>query len=273
MDEELGQALEESELIPEQEAETSQTDEQEIDAIDEFDEVEYEGKKYSLPKELKDALLRQSDYTRKTQEVAEQRKSIESQQAQIKQAYEVQQRNIQEYSQLIGIDQQIKRYENVDWNAFSDQDPVEAQKAWFQYQQLQQSRNGLANQISQRENQRQVEAQQMSARQIEEGQKVLQREIKGWSPDMAKEIRSYMISQGASDHDLDGIISPVAVKTMHKAYLYDQMMSKAKQKPAEETKPTPVTKVGQKAASTKDPDKMSTDEWMKWRESQLRKRA
>src|SRR5947199_238059 len=40
-------------------------------------EVEYGGKTYTLPAELKDALLRQADYTRKTQEVAQGRKALD----------------------------------------------------------------------------------------------------------------------------------------------------------------------------------------------------
>ena len=40
------------------------------------EEVEYEGKTYKVPKELKGALMKNADYTQKTQEVAEQRKSV-----------------------------------------------------------------------------------------------------------------------------------------------------------------------------------------------------
>ena len=49
-----------------------------IEVEEEAEEVDFEGKKYLVAKELKDALLRQSDYTRKTQEVAETRKQIEA---------------------------------------------------------------------------------------------------------------------------------------------------------------------------------------------------
>jgi hypothetical protein len=41
-------------------------------------EVEYDGKTYLLPLELKDALLRQADYTRKAQEVAESRRRLQA---------------------------------------------------------------------------------------------------------------------------------------------------------------------------------------------------
>src|ERR1700761_7141568 len=47
------------------------------------DEVEgtYNGKTYSLPPELRHALLRQADYTRKTQELAGQRRAFEAERA------------------------------------------------------------------------------------------------------------------------------------------------------------------------------------------------
>ncbi len=43
------------------------------DADDDTEEVEYEGEQYRVPSKLKDALLRQSDYTRKTQELQAER--------------------------------------------------------------------------------------------------------------------------------------------------------------------------------------------------------
>jgi hypothetical protein len=278
MDEEIvGQAeLPESD-IPEVEVEESvdngQTEETVETEVEEFDEVEYDGKKYSVPKELKDAFLRQSDYTRKTQEVAEQRKAIEQHAMQVRQELEVQQRNIENHAKLVSIDQTLKQFENVDWQAYSDQDPVAAQKSWFQYQQMQQSRNDLTQQISQQEQQRQFQTQQYVARQLEEGHKELAREIKGWSPEKAKEIKSYALKAGFDEAQLSQLTDPKAVKMLHKAFLYDQMMSKAVKPTAADIKPTPVTKVGQKAGSTKDPDKMSAEEWLKWRENSLRKRA
>ena len=51
-----------------------QIDGQEPDEV----EVDYNGKSYCLPPELKDALLRQADYTRKTQELAEGRRALEA---------------------------------------------------------------------------------------------------------------------------------------------------------------------------------------------------
>lgn len=86
-DEESSDDLEDSD--PEEDEESSKerddrktrkvaTDEDDsADADDSLEEIEHEGKKHRVPKELKDAFLRQSDYTRKTQEVAEARKQVE----------------------------------------------------------------------------------------------------------------------------------------------------------------------------------------------------
>src|SRR5437868_9942337 len=45
---------------------------------EESDEIEHEGRKYQVPKALKPLLLMQADYTRKTQEVAEQRRAVQA---------------------------------------------------------------------------------------------------------------------------------------------------------------------------------------------------
>lgn len=53
---------------------------------DDTEEVEHEGKTYRVPKDLKDSFLRQSDYTRKTQEVAQERQVLHQTYAQASQA-------------------------------------------------------------------------------------------------------------------------------------------------------------------------------------------
>jgi len=281
MDEEVGQSeLPESDIpdTPELETEsvTGQAEESETESDEgkepEYDEVEYDGKKYSVPKELKDAFLRQSDYTRKTQEVAEQRRMAEDQIQQARQFQEVTQRNIQAISELNNIDSQLKRFANVDWNAYSDQDPIEAQKSWFQYQQMQQTREQLAGQISAQERNRQIQTQQAIARQLDEGRKVLEREIKGWNTEVAKKLVDYGKTLGYQETELQSVMDPRAVKALHKAYLYDQMISKATQKPDTSVQPKPVTKVGQKSQASKDPSRMSDKEFAVWRKAQISQR-
>jgi hypothetical protein len=54
------------------------------DPSSEFDEIEFDGSRYQVPKPLKDAFMHKSDYTRKTQELANQRRETEALQSQLK---------------------------------------------------------------------------------------------------------------------------------------------------------------------------------------------
>lgn len=75
----------------------------------------------------------------------------------------------------------------------------------------------------------------------------------------------------------DGLYGPMPVILARKAMLYDKLMAKVAARKAgksEETSaPAPVSQVRTSGGASKDPEKMSTDEWLKWREGQLKKRS
>ena len=75
----------------------------------------------------------------------------------------------------------------------------------------------------------------------------------------------------------DGMYGPMPIILARKAMLYDKLMQKVAARKAgksEETAaPAPVSQVRTSGGASKDPDKMSADEWLKWREGQLKKRA
>lgn len=236
-----------------------------------FEEVEYEGKRYTLPKELKEAVLRQADYTRKTQEVAEHRRQLETAQQQFQQTAQAHRQNLQAHAQLMALDQQLGQYDKVDFQAWSDQDPIEAQKGFIAFNQLRTMRDTLAQNVASQEQQRQLDEQRSVARQIEEGRKVLEQEIPGWSVEKAAAIAKYGVTQGFAESDMASVRDPRAVKVLHKAFLYDQMLAKATKAPPKPDA-VPVPKVSGKAAVTKDPSKMSDKEFAEFRRRQIAQR-
>ena len=106
------------ETLPESETVVPATDElaaeQETPA-GEFEEVEHDGKTYKIPRPLKGALLMQADYTRKTQEVAEQRRQHEER---VK-AFEAGQRSHTEHlsdlARVVAYNDAIAQFEKADW--------------------------------------------------------------------------------------------------------------------------------------------------------------
>lgn len=241
---------------------------------DDSEEVEYEGQKFRVPKALKPALMMHADYTRKTQEVSEQRRQLEVQQQQLVQQAQSQQEHLQTVAKVVALDDQIKQFEQVDWTALSTQDPVKAQQLWMQFSQLKDSRVGILGELQQKEQQRALEAQQRLAKQIEESNAVLARDIKDWSPETAGKLRDFAVEKlGFTPQELGQVTDARIVKLLHQAYIGSQLVAKqmtgATQKPVQQVKP--VTTVGANAPAAKDPSRMNTDEWMKHRNEQLRK--
>lgn len=235
----------------------------------EFEEVEYEGKRYALPKELKDAILRQSDYTRKTQELAQQREQSAAEIAAEKARIEADRANFQAAARLVALDDRLQQFANVDWQALSQSDPVAAQQQFFQYQQLKDARGGLVAQIQQHESQRALQEREATARAMQQANEVLGREIKGWSPEVAKELRAVAKSLGADDKSVDSIREPWVVRALYAQKVLSEMTAKAQAKPPPPPAVPVKTVTGGPQKAVADPNKMSIDEYMRHERKRL----
>ncbi|MEB3212962.1 MAG: hypothetical protein VKL39_16530, partial [Leptolyngbyaceae bacterium] len=127
-------------------------------------------------------------------------------------------------------------------------------------------------QIQQHESQRALQEREATARELQQASEVLAREIKGWSPEVAESLRSVAKDLGAKDAELNGIRAPWIVRALHSHKQLMEMQSKASKPPAA-TPATPVkTVTGMAAKAAPNPDKMSIDEWMAWRNKQAARR-
>ena len=246
--------------------------ETETSVEDDSEEVDYEGEKYKLPKKLKDALLRQQDYTQKTQAVAEQRKAVEAQAAQIQQHAEMSQRYVAEYAEAFALDKELARYKEIDFNQLTDSDPVMALKLDRQMRELQARRDQVVQTVTQKQQAQTIEQQRISAQRLNEGRAVLEREIKGWSPETAKALTSFGQELGYTEAELAQVNDPRTVKLLHKAWQYDQLTKAKTAKPAPVTQERPVTRITASKATVKTPATMTDHEFAQWRRSQIKNR-
>ncbi len=271
-DDHIPEQAEETEILEEineeNEEVTTEEDPEEKTPEVEFIEVERNGKKYTVPKDLEPELLMQSDYTRKTQEVAEVRKALEREQQEFQQAVQTQQQNMQGHAQLAAIRSQLQQYQNVDWTQFSEADPQAAQQAFFQYSQLKDAAGNLSQQLQQQEAVALQQQREVHAKRLEQGKAELAKDIPGWNADLAQEIIAHGSSYGFSENELKSVIDPRMVKVLNDARMYRQSIKKVTQsKPAEQVKPAQKVRGG--ASVNVNPDKMPIDQWMKWRNKQL----
>lgn len=110
---------------PETEQKAAEVKEESKETESDEVEIDYDGNKYRVPKELKDAFLRQQDYTKKTTELAEQRKAIPE-----PQVVEEYKQKLTHYESLLG--EQVKADEKIDWAKELETDPIGALQKKFQ---------------------------------------------------------------------------------------------------------------------------------------------
>lgn len=245
----------------------------------ELEEVEHEGKKYKIPKPLKGALLMQADYTRKTQEVAEQRRAVEEAQRQYAEAQRVQAEHLSDFARVVAFNDAIAQFEKADWPQIRANNPQLYNDLWFQYQQTKEARDKAVLALQQKVQQRNSQAQQESARRIEEARSAIQREIRDWSPELAGKLNQFALAQGFTAQELSQVTDPRVIKLLHTAYVGSQAKTPsaaAKSAAAvEAAKPLPtVSGASPQKVKASDPasDRLSADEWAKRRNAELKQK-
>ncbi|MCP4308583.1 MAG: hypothetical protein GY788_27645 [bacterium] len=243
----------------------------------EFDEVEYAGKRYAIPKELKAGFMKDADYTRKTQEVAATRRDLDEQRQSFEQHAQLRAQTIQEQAQITAIDGELAKYQNAPWSEWHQQDPDATQSHRLHYESLKERRQTILDQVSEKEQKLAHTAQQETAKRVAETQDVLQRDIKGWGPDLAKKLTTFGLEQGFTQQQLTSLNTDSrAIKVLHKAQQYDELMAKRNQKGKRKTPIKPLETVSRKRsrppASAAPSDRDDEATWMNKRNAQLRKR-
>jgi len=286
VEEDVEDTEEESEY-DEEDVEDTNSDDEELETDDEVDEEESDeeqplqsvklkvnGEEIEKPLDEVVALAQQGlDYTKKTQEVAEKRKELESLENQIRlQEQNLQQQSmlnselIQDVAKITALDQQLSEFQDVNWEQLSDSDFVTAQKKFFTFNQLQQQRSNLVSQFESKRQEALNKQQQMVADKVAKGREVLAKEIPNWSQETTQEIIAIgREDYGFTDAELNAIIDPRHVRVLHDAMQWRKLKSKNSVVKKKVSRAKPVVKPG-----SKDPNKAVNSNAKKIRE-QLRR--
>lgn len=172
------------------------------------------------------------DYTKKTQEVAEQRKAVEmhaqalkAQEQAFNQIVESQQAFIKDIAKLESLNDQIAQFESVDWNALSDNDPVQAQKLFIQYQNLNTKRTQMGQELQQKHSQLQQQRTQQEQIRLEQARSELLKTFPDWNADRARELRETAKEYGFSEDELSAVTDPRQVKILADAAAYRKLQA------------------------------------------------
>ena len=237
-----------TEAPPSGEDEGEAGDDKDKPAEDDGEEVEYEGQKYKVPAALKDALLRQSDYSRKTQDLAKERQILaeerttwESQREQSRAALPEEHAQVAVLQhQLADIDRQLDRngkgLGGVDWDTFRDNvaglpadDPERLRYARLRdaYMALRDSRIDLGDKLGAatkdlqtKEEARLSEQQEKATASLRQAQQetgqVLKAEVEGWNADAAAKVIEFAGTHlGIAPEEMSEAVDPRLWKALH----------------------------------------------------------
>ena len=218
--------------------------------------LEVDGEEKTI-EELRSGFLRQKDYTRKTQELAEHRKAVDAQ-------YQEMERERAEYAQLLpAMAERIQQAaeQEPDWDTLYDTDPVMAAKAERQWRKEQEGRVAQLQAVqAEQQRMQQIEAQkreQMQQSYLEQQRHILPDIIPEWrdrkvAATEATQIRDFLLGEGFSEQDVSGMSNATLVKLARKAMLYDRGETRANEVKAKPKKPrAKILKSGSRASQPK----------------------
>jgi len=265
---------------------TTETEQLEGDAEveEELDDLEHEGKQYRIPKALKGGFMMQADYTRKTQELAEARRGFDGERETFSKDMEARRQSEKDIGRIAVMDELLTQYQSVNWQELRMTNPEQAQSAFQDYSLLRDQRDKLAVKVDADVKKRSQEAQQEFATRYEKTNTTLARDIKGWSDKLASDLRNFAIANGASQQDILTLaVNASMVKLLHKAWLGDQLVAKqaaaAKAARAAANEPEeaqPLTQVRRRPSGNAKAglhDGLSSDEWLRRRNAQVKRKA
>ena len=178
---------------------------------------------------------RHSDYTRKTQELAEERRNIEAAEVQYQSEFAAMQQERQQYVEAVSQTIQnsmagLQQYSDIDWPALKEQDPIEYITKRDEYREIQE--NVRANQ-----HKMQVEQHKLVSEQKQERDHMLQEEhgrllekMPEWGEPaeqkrLAKDLRDYAINQGFLEDEINSLVDHRSLVVLSKALKYDALQN------------------------------------------------
>jgi len=237
----------------------AETVEVEAQPEDDSEEVEWEGKTFRAPKGIKDGILRNADYTQKTQALSADKKALAARQAEIEQQAAATEDELRDRAVLLGVNAQLENYKNVDWVTLWRTDPVAAGEHQARYQQLQQAANEASEGLKTKQAERTQKAERELATRVEETLKFASE--KGIKSEQIGEIVKFLEADGISEEAIKRNWSPAFLTLAHKALIGHQTLAKQTAAPprAPALPMKPLATVGGKSAPSGPTDLSSMD--------------
>lgn len=246
----------------------------------EYEEVERGDKRYKIPKALKDDLLRQDDYTRKTQVHSQEVARFEDRVKAFDLASEESLQAAVEAKAVKDRLSAINELSDADWNHIQQ---LDRQDGGDRYNKLVRELTSLPQKVAEAEGKSKAmregvlkQQSEIQTKQLEQGQAILARDIPGWGPELGSKLAKFAMDGYGITEEKDGaaFMSPGVVKMAHELFRLKEAQRKTAtvNKAKDATKNTPPRVARSAAPAAGLSDELSMDDWTRRRNEQVAKR-
>lgn len=255
------------------------------EGLEDEEELDIDGEPIRVPKtlaeKLKARMMMQADYTQKTQAIAEQRKALEAERQATQWEAETKEQLFNEEAQLLTVRQRLEQFQGINWAALAQQDMQQHAVMQAEYTQLKDFHDRLSGHVEGRRYELASHREQATAITLERAVQHLStpKPEVGWDgkfdADKRASLTKFGMELGFTNEELSNTSHPLMIQTLNLARIGYETLRKQnaslKQAPSQ-AKPVPTVATGKTRTGPSNPDKLSADEWLKWRETQLAKK-
>ena len=238
---------------------------------EELETIELDGRAYQIPKALKPGFMMQADYTRKTQEVARARRELEQFRENLTQHAQAADEEITQRAALVALDAQLQQFAKLNWDQLSAEDPLAANREFMRFQALEKVKDQIGRDLAQKAVLRSQAAQHEIVSRFEQTQDYASKNIKGWSPELDREIIDWAKSKGATEQNILSAMSPMVYEMLYLARIGEQALKKQPAAANNSAGARPTSTVGGKSnpSAGKSLSEMSMEEYVQYRRKQM----
>lgn len=260
----------ETEAAAPEEASVEIDDAEPIEAQDEEEapepageQLEVDGEEYVLPpklaekvKEWKEGALRQEDYTRKTQQVADLQRVVSQHAEAIQLSQQFEQAVSQERIELARVQSEIERYKAVDWGSLDVDSYV---KLRGQFDTLKERAGELQSAIGNKSQQFQQWRSQHQQQLARAGEQYLAKAVPNWGDQAKADAVKAATAANFTEQELAQVFDPRFVALAWKAAQYDKLQTDKSATVEKAKKAPPVVKPGPGQGQTAARDRQYKD--------------
>ncbi|HUO23644.1 MAG TPA: hypothetical protein VMU59_14100 [Caulobacteraceae bacterium] len=231
--------------------------------------IEHQGQTYAIPAALHGAL------TRHVRALDAHGQALQAGHQALQQAAEAHGANLADCARIVALGDQIAQMEGQNWGALHRANPAAAAQQLHQLFQMKQAHQLASSQLAHRQQVQAFDQQRQRALQTEQAQAELAQRLPGWSPQHAARLAGFALSQGLQPSEVQAINDPRLVMLLHHAWVGHQAgQAKAAGDTLAKTQAVrPAIQVGGGGSAPQDPNRMSTEDWIRHRRGQLRKKG